>query len=492
MLPDLPSDQPVAGDPAFGEIRSLVVGFTGNFHLAERRSQLFQKVERRQASLGLDSLEAYLALLKRGGEGRDELDRLVTELTVGETSFFRHLEQFDALRDSILPDCLERNEHSRQLRIWSAGCANGAEAYSIAIVVHAVLGSRMADWNVAIVGSDINRAFLASAEAGCYSPWTCRDLDEAQVPLLFSQDGPCWRIRDQYKEHVAFRYHNLISDETPALHQNIFAFDIIFCRNVMIYFDSAANAALTESLARALVDGGYLFVAPADFHAHLPQVFVSEKVGGVSVLRKKPSFPTHGMRDAASSPNSGTAAVGRAAPRESARSPSSIPTSAGKKMNGRQSLSRRRPRPPSQEPASRPLPPPDIATIIKLANCGDWTNAARHCEAILDADSCNVAAHYYHGLVLQVTGARDEAERAWRRAIYLDRGFALAHYQLGIARKERRDVTGSSKAFRNAVDALEGMPDDQPVSPCDQITAFDLRELAAQQLTLLGGHERDA
>jgi chemotaxis protein methyltransferase CheR len=128
---------------------------------------------------------------------------------------------------------------------------------------------------------------------------------------------------------------------------------------------------------------------------------------------------------------------------------------------------------------------PDIAAIIEFANKGDWANAARHCEEILRADACNVAAHYYYGLVLQYTGAKLEAEQAWRRAIYLDRDFALAHYQLGLARKDAHDVPGSSRAFRNAIEVLNGTPDERPVSPCDQITALDLRELAAQQLELL-------
>lgn len=478
------------GNPTFEELQAVVIGATGNFRLSERGSLLMEKVGRRLRSRGLSSLEAYLALLKQGDEGTNELDSLIAELTVGETSFFRHPEHFDALRSHVVPECLRRNAHSRQLRIWSAGCANGAEPYSIAIVVHSVLGEAIADWNITIVGSDINRAFLADAEAGSYSAWTFRNVPSETMPAFFSRTEQSWSIREEYKSTVTFVNHNLVRGEIPSLHQNIFAFDIVFCRNVMIYFDSETNLALTERLGKVLVEDGHLFIAPADFHSHVHRFFASEKAGEAIILRKRSS-------DAR---NVGHAAAGlhvppptaKVAQRVNAEAAKAAPSrSAASRLGRRNGASRGRVSRPSRSagPAGRTvgsLPRlPDIGAIIEFANRGDWENAAKHCREILRIDACNVAAHYYYGLVLHYTGAKAEAEQAWRRAVYLDRDFALAHYQLGLARKDAHDGLGSRRAFRNTIDALDGVPDDRPISPCDQITALDLRELANQQLELL-------
>lgn len=476
MQADAETNNVTPSDPTFQELREIVVGTTGNFRLSERSSLLLEKAQRRLRTLGLQSLEAYVALLKQDSGAKSELDCLIAELTIGETSFFRHPEHFEALRDVVLPACLRRNEASRQLRIWSAGCANGAEAYSIAIVVHSLLGEKIADWNVSIVGSDINRAFLAVAEAGSYSAWTFRNVPADTRPAFFARDGEAtWSVRDRYRSNVTFVYHNLITD-VPSLHKNIFAFDIVFCRNVMIYFNNDMNIRLAESLDRALVDDGYLFVAPADFHSHLSRIFTPEKAGdAVMLLRKKAdaSAAVHTGHPAAPAPAAAT-------------SPRAIRTAPASRRQSVQLLAaaRRTAAPAARKPAPAQTAP-DIATIISFANRGDWANAARHCEEVLTADACNAAAHYYHGLILQVTGAREEAERSWRRAVYLDRSFALAHYQIGLARKDARDVDGSRRAFSNTITVLSDTPDDRSVSPCDQITALDLRELAAQQLQLL-------
>jgi chemotaxis protein methyltransferase CheR len=117
---------------------------------------------------------------------------------------------------------------------------------------------------------------------------------------------------------------------------------------------------------------------------------------------------------------------------------------------------------------------------------GDWTAAAHDCEAFLKVDSCNAPAHYYYALVQYYAGAAAAAEQALKRAIYLDGNFALAHYQLGLLRKDAQDQALCSRSFQNVLGALRDVPDEVPVSPCGAITALDLRELASRQLELLG------
>jgi chemotaxis protein methyltransferase CheR len=459
---------------AFGQLKSVIVNATGHARLAARDDLLLDKIARRIDCKALPSLAAYLDLLKHGGAaGKAEFDSLIAELTIGETSFFRHLEHFDALRDHVLPACLRRNAATRQLRIWSAGCANGAEAYSIAILVQAVLGDRLADWNVVIVGSDINRVFLAEAERGLYTEWALREVPDEQRAAFFTRQDGNWAIRGRYRSRVRFVTHNLASDEFPCLYKNIFSFDIIMCRNVMIYFDHAFNVRLADRLKSVLVEDGWLFAGPTDFNPRLEQNFALEKLSGALVYRNR-SRPAVVVPPPPAAVVRSNAAASQ--PRPAASPRASVPT--GRK--------------PRRQRIVRDAPQPSIDTLVALANKGDWIAAARYCEALLAADSCNAPAQYYYALVQHYSGATDKAEQALRRALYLDRNFALAHYQLGLMRKDAGDTAQCGRSFRNVLGVLSDLPDDRPVSPCGRIAAHELRELAAQQLALLSRLPEDA
>lgn len=350
------------------------------------------------------------------------------------------------------------------------------------MLVRSVLGPRLKDWNVAIVGSDINRAFLAEAEAATYTAWTLRGLPPEKSSAYFTKSGQLWTVREKYRENVHFVYHNIINEEMPSLHKNIFAFDIVFCRNVMIYFDSEVNGRLAARIRNVMVDDGWLFVGSTDFNPHLDANFVVAKTGDAILYRKQPPVLRPARRselDIGLEPAQPTATV-RELPRR--------PVDRARRKVAPASARRPRPATPIRQTKTAPAAAPvdaAIQAVVDLANSGDWQNAAERCTAILAADPFNAPAHYYYALVLQSTGAHGEAEKALKRAIYLDRNFALAHYQLALARKDAHDIAGCLRAMRNALDALDGVADETPISPCGLITAVDLRELALQQLDFL-------
>jgi chemotaxis protein methyltransferase CheR len=473
MRPEILAHEGPGYERVLHELQSRLVEATGNVRLVELPSLVREKVRRRQEALGLRTIDAYLALVGDSSFGNPELDSLVAELTVGETSFFRHPEQFEALRNEILPACLKRNRSKRELRIWSAGCANGAEAYSIAITVHALLGNELGEWDIDIVGTDINRAFLAEADAGNYSDWALREMPPERTQMYFTRRGQRFWIAERYRAMARFARHNLVADPIPDATRKICSFDVIFCRNVMIYFSENAGAILARRLGQALADEGFLILAPADLNAGLRQEFEPGKTPGVMTLRRAaPPSCRHIPTPA------GVVAKAEAQDVEGA---TGAPQPVGEHRAPLRSLAAR----PPETAYGKPSPSeesPNIASIAALADKGEWADAGRRCERVLKADPCNVEAHYYHGLVLQSIGATQEAEQAWRRAIYLDRCFALAHYQLGLARKHADDVPGSIRAFRTTIDVLLKAPDDRPVSPCNLVTALDLRTLAIRQL----------
>ncbi|TAN62370.1 MAG: protein-glutamate O-methyltransferase CheR, partial [Magnetospirillum sp.] len=195
----------------------------------DKSEDLAQILVSRMIELAVEGCDGYLARLTSCA---DEMDALVAELTIGETYFFRHKEQFDALRDVILPDVIERNRPLRRLRIWSAGCATGPEPYSIAIMLEREFGARIADWHVTVLGTDINQKFLSRAREGRYDQWAFRAMPDDIRAACFTRYGNQWQINPQYKRFVKFQYHNLIKSPFPSIVDNIAGFDLIICRNV--------------------------------------------------------------------------------------------------------------------------------------------------------------------------------------------------------------------------------------------------------------------
>ncbi|MBX9634721.1 MAG: protein-glutamate O-methyltransferase CheR, partial [Magnetospirillum sp.] len=189
----------LVADPFFPRLKALVIETTGMAFYADKDEDLARIVAARMGETGLIPCARYLELISDPVLGRDEMDALVAELTIGETYFFRHREQFDALRDIILPDVLARNQGVRRLRIWSAGCATGPEPYSLAIMLKRDFGARIAGWHVSIVGTDINQKFLARARDGRYDEWAFRATPDDVRRDCFDKVGKQWAIKPEYK-----------------------------------------------------------------------------------------------------------------------------------------------------------------------------------------------------------------------------------------------------------------------------------------------------
>ena len=137
--------------------------------------------------IGAHDCASYLDLLRDPFRGPSELDELIAEVTIGETYFFRHREHFDALRDLVLPDLIVRNRATRRLRIWSAGCADGPEPYSLAILLKREMAGQLPGWDVTIVGTDINRLSLARAREGKFEEWAFLSTPPGSERRVFSE-----------------------------------------------------------------------------------------------------------------------------------------------------------------------------------------------------------------------------------------------------------------------------------------------------------------
>ena len=265
------------------EFVRTVVEKNAGIVLTSNKMQLVQgRLVRRARELGLTSIAEYCDLIRNGGP--EELVGLINAITTNVTSFFRESHHFDALMSVMLPEAMGRNERSRRMRIWSAGCSSGEEPYSIAMASGEAL-SGVRGWDFKILATDIDHEVLQIAEHGRYATERLTGISDDRRRRWFVRDerdaDVDWRVTPELQSMITFRPLNLMGNWPMRG-----PFDVIFCRNVMIYFDQPTRDRLLMRYAGLLADGGYLCLGHSESihsqHSHFKLVgrTIYRKVGG--------------------------------------------------------------------------------------------------------------------------------------------------------------------------------------------------------------------
>jgi len=458
-------------DAGFPQLKSRIIERTGHFYYQDKDDLLWERVRKRLRATGLSDSGAYLSRLEDPISGPAEWSRLEAEITIGETFFFRYAEQFSALRETILPEIIERKSTVRRLRIWSAGCSTGAEPYSLAILVRELLGESLDGWRVSILGTDINDSFLKAARQARFGSWALRSMSDAERQRYFLQAGKeQWQVRPEFRGLVRFERHNLLSLLDGSSPLELTEFDLILCRNVLIYFHPDTVVQIVGALRDRLVQDGWLLLG----HAEPNPTF--------SAMMQTLSLP-------------GTVAYRRGDAGAAMASPTAEPHPAGSEWKPllpppRPERPARKPAPP-RSPRAAPKPPAPPAArepgdwldaIRQRANAGDYAAAADLCRRALADNALNAALHFYHGLVLQGLRQMEEAERSFLKSIYLDKSFAMAHYHLGLLLLAEGRSGPGRRALTNAAQIAAAMPEEHVLEEGDGATAGDLRRLVRLHL----------
>ncbi|RPJ01917.1 MAG: hypothetical protein EHM36_12970 [Deltaproteobacteria bacterium] len=282
---------------------------TSGLHFDEARAPFLQlALWQRLQHRGYESYREYYNLLKFHPEGRLEIRELLDLTTIGETHFFRNKAQFDVLMKSVLPDIMQRRADSRDkcIRVWSAGCSGGDEAYSIAMAFREVAPSH-GEWRMALLGTDVNRIGLACAKEAVYGEKSVAYLPKEYVDKYFKVRGSTYTLNADVRELVQFQYHNLAKD--PFIHERMQNIDILFCRNVTIYFDPQTTRRVIENFHSCLVPEGYLFLGHTETLWQIPHRFERMEFPQTFIYRKRSSpvcqdkmIPYAGAADFARSP----------------------------------------------------------------------------------------------------------------------------------------------------------------------------------------------
>lgn len=437
------------GGVALDRLKRAVIARTGHHYYADKDKLLYERSRERMSAKGLASLDAYVELLERGDS--DEWRRLEDAITIGETYFFRYPDHFASLREVVLPRLIQARRDVKALRIWSIGCSNGAEPYSIAILLRELLGDEADTWRIALIGGDISEKALSVARAARYNSWALRTMPPEERARYFHSDGSHWVLKREYRAMVRFQRQNildLLSDAPPLEWRGL---DLILCRNVLIYFSPAQALEIVDALGRCLSPDGSLFLGHAE-------ATLTSQTAMISLVMAPTEYAQAMLPP-----------VGRAL----AYVPPVIPPI---------SLSRI-----PQQGHTTPTPPvavDELSELQVLADAGAYEDAKRICADLLRRDPTSAKLHYYDAVLHQVADDLPGAETSLRRALYLDRAFIVAHHRLGMLLLGLGRTGEARRSLQTAAHLSASVAPDTSLEEGAGVSAGELR--AAVQAQLLG------
>jgi chemotaxis protein methyltransferase CheR len=465
-------------------------------------SQLADVFRRRLETTRLTAA-AYLRAFESGAL-EAEITALVPDLTVAETYFFRHGDQYRAFAEVALPERLSKALASgARVQIASAGCASGEEPYSLVMTARETLGAEAR--HVLVEGVDVNAALLDKARRGRFSSWVLRDTSSDAQRRWFTQQGREFVLDRSVVSAVTFEARNLADDRLEIWKPE--SLDIVFCRNVIMYFSPLIAQAVVGRLAKALKPGGYLFLGHAetlrglssDFHLrHTHDTFYYQRRAQLEAAapsflpRATSSTPgsTPTVPDLMDGASTWVEAIAKAAQRiESLATPprggrstrenaGSAPRRGWEVGLALELLEQERfvealdlvERFPPESARDREVL---LLRAVLLTHSGQLVQAERACHQLLALDELNAGAHYLLALCREGAGDRAGAVSHDQTAIYLDPGFAMAHVHLGLLARRANDRVTARREHAQAIVLLQ-------------------REDASRLLLFGGGFSREA
>lgn len=510
------------------KLAHFMAAHLGLYFSLDHSDNLERRVMALAKEAGESDVRGYLERLLAAPVTEELLSSLAIHFTIGETYFFRDPKTWDFLQQRILPELIAlREKTTRSLSIWSAGCATGEEAYTMAIIVSRLIPD-LAKWEIKIVGSDINRAFLKRAKSAKYKKWSFRAMSKEMQQCYFNCDeNEVWSLRQDIKKLVKFCYCNLADSSSERL---LGPFDLILCNNVLIYFTPAQIAKVIRRFSEELNSNGILCVTPIEA-PYVQDQELSPYDYGVSHIFKKgavqqePSLLQVSSMAAAMELSHGKGIeMPQAVSLHSSHSlpplpihVSSISDEVQAKVHVNSSLLMSRPK---NEVRKDPDPmtlledhyrrgnyrhvvsqlenelSPLVSRPIKLAqrqkqmqlltkayaNMGEHDCALIWCLRMLQSNPLDAIGHYLHATILQEKQLFSDAVQALKRALYLDPDLIIAHFLLGCLFSKLGNNKDKKRCFRNALMLLDQAPAEVFVAGTDDMTAKNLITIIEAQM----------
>ncbi len=481
---------------------------------SERHDVLARGLERGGAEMGFADPGAYAVRLLATGITPAEQNTLAQALTVGETYFFREPAALKALEEHVLPALIEARSKSgeRRIRMWSAGCCTGEEAYTLAIMLVRLIPS-LTEWDITILATDINPDFLRKARSGRYREWSFRGAPAWLKTGFFSKCASDeYELIARVRQMVSFSYLNLVDDAYPSLVNNTSAMDVILCRNVMMYFAPNRAKRVAGRFNRALLDGGWLVMSPSEGCSGSADLFTRASFDNAMLYQKGAPVPlvsehnfqratSPAQRPLKSDPNLDvgcwTLAVGHSnagnskhlaapstsvpitpAPDTPAETPLTAATNAYAQANYEAILK------------IAALPEPAVAVIVlaarAAANLGRLDEALAWCQTALERDKLQASVHHLQATVLMAKRDEPAALASLKRVLYLEPHSIRAHFTTANLLLQTGDPARAMKYFRKTLTLLNTLDDHAVIPDSDGMTAERLKVIVRQIQESLG------
>lgn len=250
-------------DPAWIRIRDLIYQVSGIYQAENKFYLLVSRANRRMKVVGARSPREYLEFLTARPNRESEIRNLLNEITIGETCLFRSAPQIEALRKVVIPSVAEAKKKLSftKLRFWSAGCSTGEESYTLAMILLEETHGLLKGWTFEVVATDLNDRSVAKAQEGVYNDYAVRNVPPEFMKKYFTPSGSEFRVADSVRPHISFSRLNMLDDSKMLFMRG---FDVIFCCNVLIYFDGKSKGRTVQHFYNALLSNGYFFLGHSE------------------------------------------------------------------------------------------------------------------------------------------------------------------------------------------------------------------------------------
>jgi chemotaxis protein methyltransferase CheR len=478
---------------------------TGLYFPEKKWPVLYEKIKLAGNAFGFQELHLFCRWMESELMQQDSVQKLAGYLTVCETFFWRDREIYEDLRNHILPPVIEsRRSCGRRIRIWSAGCSSGEEPYSVAMLLHAMLPD-YDQWNIQILATDINPQNLSKGLDGIYGEWSFRGTpDRIRTSYFTRTNRERYRINDAIRKPVTFQYLNLAQDPFPSLSNNTTSFDIILCRNVMIYFHPFLIESILQKFSRSLLAGGWfltggveagLVKVPSLFPVRLPSATFFQKREREPEIIMKPA--TARSRVQGEEANWSAVPVVRAAtkpirPVYPARIPFKEPPAPLEQAMELYQQERYEESLQIIDPMLHKGDAPQDAFTLKIRICsnqGRFDDALQACHAMIGRDPFDPEAYYLMALLHRESDDPERALEILKKVLYLDPGHIMAHYTLGTLLFSQGKPGAARKQLQNATGLLGQLEQESIIPGSDGLSSGRLSRIIQVILHNLEHHE---
>ena len=451
--------------------------------------------------LGVKTAESFISMMLSAQLPAGYLEVLATHLTIGETYFFRETPGLNAFSNHILPALVEqRRDKEQEIRIWSAGCCSGEEPYTIAILIYESIPDPE-NWKISILATDINRNFLEKAINGVYSSWSFRDTAPRIMEKYFTASGKDYRIHSHIQKMVGFSYMNLVEDNYPSAASKTDRLDIIFCRNVLMYFTPDQISRVSHRFCQSLKENGWLITSPVEVSSvYFPQF--SQVYNSEAILLRKQKAEKRGILDHVFTRSKSFQQVSK---------PPSTEVGKTKKTNQKKATGAAK----TAIPETTVIPKtslkdeaealyrsgryqhviallkdldgtsqsdPEIIMLKSraLANLGLLDQARQCMDQLSEVSHLGSGYYYLLATILQESMEADLAEQALKRALYLDPHHIMARFRLGNLARSKGEMQQARRQFKGIKEILIAMPEEEIIADSDGLTAGRLMDICNQ------------